>query len=68
MVKSPLPTIVGKVLPSVIVPVTLNVIVSVPLPGVVQVDPEVGLPLAALMASRKLQLPAPLESFVVLTM
>jgi hypothetical protein len=41
------------------VPVTLKVIVSggggVPVPGVVQPVPVVGLPLAAFMASRRLQ-------------
>ncbi len=60
--------IVGNVLTSEIVPMTLKLMVSVPVPGVVQVDPDVGLPLAALIASRRLQLLAtPLLSFSVLT-
>jgi hypothetical protein len=59
--------IVGNVLPSEIGPLTLKLMVSVPVPGAVQVEPDVGLPLAALIASRRLQLPAPLLSFSVLT-
>jgi hypothetical protein len=45
----------------------LKLIVSVPVPAAPQVDPDVGLPFAALIASRKLQLPAPLVSPVVST-